>query len=68
MKTIIKNPWQEALEYGIDIDHLKSNLKLGYDQRIQQHEEALKLFLLLRQAHKDLYGKNQSTAQDPTGE
>ena len=40
-KTQTKDPLKTAEEFGIDIQALKDNLKLSYEQRIRRHQIAL---------------------------
>jgi hypothetical protein len=43
---------QRAIDYGIDIQMLKDNLKLSAAERIERHQSALNLVRLFQKAKK----------------
>ena len=40
--------WQAALDYGIDVTLLERNLALSPTDRMNQHDEALRLYFEIR--------------------
>ncbi len=59
------DPWQAAIDYGIDVAQLEYNLTLTPAERIQQHDRALELVLALRQAGIRYYGFDPRLPQPP---
>lgn len=49
--------YQEALDYGIDLNLIDCNLRLTYEDRVRQHQIALDLFLKMKEKHCQLYGE-----------
>jgi hypothetical protein len=47
-----KDPIQEAIDFGIDIEMLKANLKRTPAERIKRHQAALELVRLFQKAKK----------------
>jgi hypothetical protein len=47
-----KDVIQKAIDYGIDIQMLKDNLKRSVAERIKRHQEALYLVQLFQKANK----------------
>ncbi|KAF1713244.1 hypothetical protein CSC71_08840 [Pseudoxanthomonas sangjuensis] len=52
----------EALRAGIDIGLLEDNLRLTYEQRALQHQDALDLALALERAGRDLHERPATPA------
>jgi len=50
---------KDAKEYGIDVGLLEYNLSLSFDERLQQHEKARQLLVLLQRAVKKSHGKSK---------
>lgn len=50
------DPWQAAIDCGIDVHQLEDNLRLSPTQRLERHDRALELVRALRQAGIDHYG------------
>jgi len=51
-KKKTKDDIQKAIDYGIDIQMLKDNLKRSVGERIKRHQAALKLVRLFQKAKK----------------
>lgn len=47
-----KSAWDRALESGIDMSLVESNLRLSFGERLHRHDAALNTMLKLRQAVK----------------
>ncbi len=62
------DPWLEAKEYGIDVDLLRHQLTLSYEERISRHQRALELYQEIIKAREKLYGKTSPTAQSSQGQ
>jgi hypothetical protein len=59
------DPWQAAIDYGIDVTQLEHNLTLTPAERITQHDRALELVRALRQAGIQHYGFDPRLPQPP---
>lgn len=57
-KYRIKNPIQDAIEYGIDITLLYESEDLSPTERIERHQQALEFAEELRRAGKKKDGEN----------
>ncbi|MBU1260462.1 MAG: hypothetical protein KJ757_07415 [Planctomycetes bacterium] len=44
---------QKAIDYGIDIQMLKDNLKRSVEERLSRHQSALNLVRLFQKAQKN---------------
>jgi hypothetical protein len=53
---------EEAEKAGIDISLLEENLRLSYQQRVEQHQLALGLALQLEAAGKEIRGESKTTS------
>jgi hypothetical protein len=50
------DPWQEALDYGIDTGRLEFLLTLSPAERLRRHDRARPLIIAARQAGIQYYG------------
>jgi len=49
--------WQEAEAFGVDVNQLRANLFLTFEERVLQHSVALDLFEECLLAYQKRYGK-----------
>ncbi len=50
MNPSLAKAYQEAIDYGIDVNLVDCNLELTFEKRLQEHQGALELVLALQEA------------------
>lgn len=55
----IKNTYKESEKQGIDVKLIEYNLSLSFAKRLDQHEKARQLLILLQQAPRKSRGKSK---------
>ena len=56
------HPFEIATQAGIDLGLIEDNLRLSYEERVLQHQDALNLALAIEQAGKQLRERSATTA------